>query len=153
MTKTLATLLALLLAAAGAARAADADVYTVETTESAYGDVAAALQDAIVNRGYVIDHHGHVGDMLARTAQDVGATRALYADAEFFAFCSAVLSRRVMEAEIGDVAYCPYVVFVYATAEAPGTVHVGSRLLPEGGARDEVNALLRAIVDEAAEGF
>ncbi|MEX0409240.1 DUF302 domain-containing protein [Aquibium sp. LZ166] len=152
MKRVLTGLVAALSLLCGAAFAAGDDVVTVETT-NAYDDVAAAIENAIVNRGYVIDYRGHVGEMLQRTATDVGATKDLYSDAEFFAFCSAVLSRKVMEAEIGDIAYCPYVVFVYEAAAAPGKVTVGFRKLPPGGPRDEVNDLLTGIVEEAAEGF
>lgn len=148
--------LALALAAsaflAAPAIASGDDVVTKQSTES-FADVAQAVSDAIINRGYTIDYHGFVGEMLKRTAADVGATKELYKDAEFFTFCSAVLSRRVMEAEIGDVAYCPYVVFVYETVASPGEVTVGYRSLPEGGARDEVNALLGEIIEEAAGGM
>jgi hypothetical protein len=91
--------------------------------------------------------------MLKRTASDVEAGKALYKDAEFFTFCSAVVSRKVMEADIGDIAYCPYVVFAYEAAETPGAVTVGFRMLPEGGERDAVNALLTDIIKDAAEGF
>jgi len=134
----------------GAALAAGDDVETRET-EAAFADVAQAVEDGIINRGYTIDYHGFIGDMLKRTAGDVGAEKKLYNDAEFFTFCSAVVSRSVMEADIGDIAYCPYVVFVYENAETPGKVTVGFRHLPEGGERDQVNALLTEIIDEAAE--
>lgn len=146
---------ALTLAAAatltgGAAHAAGDDVVT-RTSEAAFADVAQFVQDGIINRGYTIDYHGFIGDMLKRTAGDVGATKELYKDAEFFTFCSAVVSRSVMEADIGDIAYCPYVVFVYEDASMAGTVTVGFRQLPEGGARDQVNALLTEIIEEATE--
>lgn len=134
----------------GAAMAAGDDVETRETA-TAYADVAQAVQDAIVNRGFKIDYHGFIGEMLKRTAGDVGATKELYKDAEFFTFCSAVVSRHVMEADIGDIAYCPYVVFVYENAETPGTTTVGFRHLPAGEERDKVNALLTEIIEEAAE--
>lgn len=138
--------------AAGPALAAGDDVFSV-TTGNAFADTAQAVQDAIVNRGYKIDYHGFIGDMLKRTAGDVGASKALYKDAEFFTFCSAVVSRQVMEADIGDIAYCPYVVFVYETVDKPGEVVVGHRKLPEGAGRDQVNTLLNEITKEAAEGF
>ncbi|MEZ5811078.1 MAG: DUF302 domain-containing protein [Rhizobiaceae bacterium] len=140
------------LALAGQALAAGDDVMTVETGQP-FADAAAAVDNAIVNRGYKIDYHGFIGDMLKRTAEDVGASTEIYKDAEFFTFCSAVVSRRVMEADAGDIAYCPYIVFVYERADAPGKVTVGFRKLPEGGARDEVNALLAEIIQEAADGF
>lgn len=136
----------------GAALAAGEDVFTV-TTDNAFADTAQAVNDAIVNRGFKIDYHGFIGDMLKRTAGDVGATKTLYKDAEFFTFCSAVVSRQVMEADIGDIAYCPYVVFVYERADTPGEVVVGYRMLPEGVGRDQVNTLLKAIAEEAADGF
>lgn len=137
---------------AASAHAAGDDVRTVET-EAVFADVASGIENAIVNRGFKIDYHGFIGDMLKRTATDVEAGKALYKDAEFFTFCSAVVSRQVMEAEIGDIAYCPYVVFAYEAEANPGTVVVGHRLLPAGGERDQVNVLLDEIVTSAAEGF
>ena len=130
--------------------AAGDDVVTRQT-EAEFGDVTQAVQDGIVNRGYTIDYHGLIGDMLKRTAGDVGATKELYKDAEFFTFCSAVVSRKVMEGDIGDIAYCPYVVFIYEDASKEGTVTVGFRSLPAGGERDQVNDLLTEIIEEAAE--
>ena len=40
-------------------------------------------------------------------------------------FCSAVLSRKVMEADPANIAYCPYTLFVYDTPEPDGMVTVG----------------------------
>ena len=150
--KRFALSLALALAAAQPVLAAGDDVFTVETDQS-FADTAQAAQDAIVNKGFKIDYHGFIGEMLKRTAGDVGATKALYKDAEFFTFCSAVVSRKVMEGDIGDIAYCPYVVFVYEKAETPGKVTVGFRKLPEGGSRDQVNTLLEEIAKSATEGM
>lgn len=140
-----ATALPLMAMPVGAAHAAD-DVTTYET-QGDFEDVAAEVNDAIVNQGYVVDYHGFIGDMLKRTAEDVGSDKVLYENAEFFQFCSAVLSRKVMETDIGNIAYCPYVVFVYEAK--PGTVTVGFRRLPAGGGRDEVNTLLEGIAKSA----
>jgi uncharacterized protein (DUF302 family) len=137
---------------APAAHAAGDDVKTIES-DAAFADVSSGIENAIVNRGFKVDYHGFIGDMLKRTATDVDAGKALYKDAEFFTFCSAVVSRKVMEADIGDIAYCPYVVFAYETEEKPGAVTVGFRMLPEGGERDAVNALLSEIITDAAEGM
>lgn len=137
---------------APAAHAAGDDVKTIES-DAAFADVASGIENAIVNRGFKVDYHGFIGDMLKRTASDVDAGKALYKDAEFFTFCSAVVSRKVMEADIGDIAYCPYVVFAYETEEKPGTVTVGFRTLPDGGERDAVNALLTGIIEDAADGM
>ena len=150
--KRIATGAAFALLLAGNALAAGDDVFTVETDQG-FAETAQAVQDAIVNKGFKIDYHGFIGDMLKRTAGDVGATKQLYKDAEFFTFCSAVVSRKVMEGDIGDIAYCPYVVFVYERADEPGKVIVGHRKLPEGGERDQVNTILDEISTSAAEGF
>ncbi|UEM19144.1 hypothetical protein JL100_018845 [Skermanella mucosa] len=114
------------------------------------------LEDSIVNRGYVIDYKAKIGAMLQRTAGDVGSTRAIYADAETMQFCSALLSRKAMEADPGNIAYCPYVLFVYAPADAPGTSVVGFRRLGETGSESsraalkEINSVLDGIAREAA---
>lgn len=134
------------------ALAAGDDVFAV-TSKEAFADVAQAVNDGIVNRGFKVDYHGLIGDMLKRTAGDVGATKELYKNAEFMTFCSAVLSRKVMEADSGDIVYCPYALFIYEKAETPGEVTVGFRKLPAGGVRDEVNALLEGIAKEAAGGM
>ena len=139
---------ALALLALVPARAAD-EVSTYSTSEAPFAEVAQDLNDAIVNRGYAIDYHGFLGDMLKRTAEDVGASETLYTDAQFFTFCSAVLSRKAMEEDISNVAYCPYVLFVYEIAADPGTVRVGFRRLPVGPGRDQVNLLLDEIAREA----
>lgn len=143
----IAALLAV-LSAAGSAMAADG--VTTYETQTDFADVAADLEDAIINRGYVVDYHGFIGEMLKRTAADVGGADPLYKDAEFFQFCSAVVSRAAMEADIGNIAFCPYVLFVYEPEKTPGTVTVGFRRLPDGKGRDEVNALLDEIAREAA---
>lgn len=143
--------LAALLAGIAVAHAQDAA--KTYTSDQPYEDVAASLEDAIVNRGYVVDYHGQIGDMLARTAGDVGAEKPLYSNAEFLQFCSAVLSRKAMEADLSNIAFCPYVLFVYEAEEKPGEVVVGYRSLPAGPGRDEVNTLLDEIAQEAAEGF
>jgi hypothetical protein len=127
-----------------------ADDVTTYTTDGDFALVAGDLSDAIINRGYVVDYHGLVGEMLQRTAGDVGADKELYKGAELFLFCSAVVSRKAMEADIGNIAYCPYGLFVYEAASEAGTITVGYRRLPAGEGRDEVNALLDEIAREAA---
>lgn len=144
----------------GAAVAADmppSEVTTTYTVEGEFEDVRFALENAIVNRGLVIDYVSHIGDMLARTGSDVGAKKDIYANAQSMLFCSAVLSRAAMEADTANIAFCPYGVFVYETADKPGTIVVGYRNLTETGdeaskkAIADVNALLGEIVKEAAE--
>lgn len=114
------------------------------------------LKLAIEGNGLVIDHQSFVGNMLERTRQDVGSAKKLYADAQAFVFCSAVLSRKTMEADPANAALCPYSMMVYATAQDPGTVVVSYRRpwRPDGSsaskaALKEVEALLDGIAREA----
>lgn len=129
------------------------DLVTTRLIEAPFADVIADLEDAVVNRGYVIDYKGHIGEMLKRTAGDVGAAKPLYREAEFLQFCSAVVSRKAMEVDIGNIAFCPYVLFAYEEEAEPGKVVLGFRRLPDGAGRDEVNALLEEMVEDAAGGL
>lgn len=92
-----------------------------------YDDVRFDLQNAIISRGLTVDFNGQISKMLERTGVDVGSTRSIYKQAEYFTFCSAKLSRATMEADPVNVGFCPYVVFIYETAASPGTIHVGYR--------------------------
>ncbi len=129
----------------------------IVAVEGAFEDVAEYVADAIVNRGLVIDYRGYIGRMLQRTGKDAGSPKPLYRDAQFFQFCSAVWSRRTMEADPANIAYCPYVVFVYELAAKPGIVHVGYRRPAQAGSAESrtalaaVEKLLAAIVREATE--
>lgn len=116
--------------------------------EGSFEDAAFAVENAIVNRGLVIDYRSHVGDMLNRTGQDVGSDTKIYDKADVFLFCSAVLSRKVMEADPMNIAHCPYGIFV---TDRDGKVMIGYRNLPDGP-MSEVQQLLDEIVREAAEG-
>lgn len=125
--------------------------------EAEFEDIRFGLENAIVNRGLVIDYTSHIGEMLARTGADVGSGKSLYSNAQSMLFCSAVLSRKAMEADPANIAYCPYSVFAYESADASGKIIFGYRELPERGsdaskaALGEVNTLLMDIVSEAAD--
>jgi uncharacterized protein (DUF302 family) len=141
--RTLATL-GLVAALAGSAAAQEAVTYPFE---GSFDDAAFAVESAIVGRGLVIDFVSHVGDMLNRTGADVGSDVELFTAANVFVFCSAVVSRRVMEVDPMNLAHCPYGVFV---AERDGAVMVGYRTYP-AGEMQEVQALLDSIVQEAVQ--
>ena len=136
-------------ALAGLVTAAIADGVTSYAVEAEFDDIAFGVESAIQDRGFVIDNISQVGEMLNRTAADVGATTQVYTRANVYQFCSATLSRKMMEADIENIAHCPYGVFVYEAAAEPGTTHVGYRNLP-AGPMQEVQALLDEIAREAA---
>ena len=129
--------------------AAEGDLVRAHEMEAAYEDVQFDLRIAIESRGLVIDSVSHVGAMLNRTAADVGAETQVYDHAEVMQFCSAIVSRSVIEADPLNLAYCPYGVFIYQLAGGEGAVTIGYRRFPEGEMQ-EVEALLEEIVREVA---
>jgi uncharacterized protein (DUF302 family) len=133
---------------------------TINTYSKAasYEDVKFELNDAIIKRGLVVDHVGQIGTMLDRTGPDVGSTKPLYTRAEFFTFCSAKYSRAMMEADLGNIAFCPFVVFIYEAVNKPGETVVGYRKPPLASgdeaskkALSDIDTLLDGIVKDAVK--
>lgn len=139
------------------ALAADPHPVVTYSKQAKFNDVRDDLKAAIEGKGLVIDYQSHVNRMLERTGKDVGSAKKLYADAEAFVFCSATLSRKMMEADAANVSMCPYTMVVYATAQEPQKVYVTYRRpwRPDGSAASkaalrEVESLLDSIAREAA---
>ena len=148
--------LALAMAFCAAAQAADPNPVVTYAKKAKFEDVRDDLKTAIEARGLVIDYHSKINGMLERTGKDVEATQKIYVDAQAFLFCSATLSRRMMQADAANVAFCPYSIAVYATAREPEKVVVSYRRpwLPDGtpasrAALKEVESLLDGIAREA----
>lgn len=131
----------------GAAPALAQEAHSWEI-EDEFGNVTFALENAIIGAGLVVDHTSHTGDMLERTRADVGSDKVIFTHADIYSFCSATVSRAVMEINPANVQYCPYTVFAYETPERPGVITVGFRDYPEGE-MDQVEELLGGIVAEA----
>lgn len=113
--------------------------------DGTFDDALFAIETAIVEQGLVIDLHSHTGDMLNRTGEDLGGEK-IFDGADIFLFCSAVISRDVMEADFMNFQYCPYSIFVY---DRNGEVVIGHRTYPEGPMQ-KVQTLLSDIVESAA---
>ncbi len=147
----------LVVAAHRVAPAKAADAVKIYTKQARFEDVKADLRDAVINRGLVIDFSGDINRMLQRTGEAVGSTREIYKGAEFILFCSAKVSRAMMEADPANIAYCPYTMFVYEAAAKPGEIVVGYRRPAAAGsgaseaALSEVEKLLDGIAREAVK--
>ena len=146
MTLRAATLIAALSAFAAAPALAEEPM--TYAFDGSFDDAAFAVESAIVGRGLVIDFTSHVGEMLNRTGADVGSEAMLFDEADIYLFCSAVVSRQVMEADPMNIQHCPYGVFV---AQRGDEVTIGHRDYPEG-AMQAVEDLLVEIATEAAGG-
>ncbi|MCC1492991.1 DUF302 domain-containing protein [Cognatishimia sp. F0-27] len=134
-----------LVAAASPTLAADRITYE---TDQSFDDVIFGLESAILDAGLVIDSVSHVGAMLERTRSDLGSDVELFDQADVYSFCSAVVSRSVMEADPMNVIFCPYDIFVVSFPETPNRTTIGFRTFPEG-AMKEVEAMLDGIARAA----
>jgi uncharacterized protein (DUF302 family) len=140
-------LLLALFALIGPARAGDEVV--VATVSGSFDHVKENVGSAIEGKGLVISAVSNVSEMLDRTAADVGAKRKVYGQGEVFEFCSASVSRQIMEADPRNLAFCPFTIAVYTLAEQAGKVFVAYRRPPADKAFDPVRTLLQGIVAEA----
>lgn len=140
-------LLATLALTIAASSVSAADMITYDTDQS-FDDVTFGLENAILDAGLVIDHISHTGDMLERTKGDVGSDVTLFLHADVFSFCSAKLSRDVMEADPMNIVFCPYDIFVMVRPETPEVTTIGFRTFPDG-AMKTIEALLDSIAKAA----
>lgn len=124
-----------------------ADMITYDTEDS-FDDVVFGLESAIIDAGLVIDSVSHTGEMLERTRADIGSERVLFLNADVFSFCSAKISREMMEADPMNIVFCPYDIFVMVRPETPDTTTIGFRTYPEG-AMKKVESLLDGIARAA----
>lgn len=140
-------LLATLALTIAASSVSAADMITYDTDQS-FDDVTFGLENAILDAGLVIDHISHTGDMLERTKGDVGSDVTLFLHANVYSFCSAKLSRDVMEADPMNIVFCPYDIFVMVRPETPDVTTIGFRTFPDG-AMKTIEAFLDGIAKAA----
>ena len=100
--------------------------YKVLEVKQDFDTTMFELNNAIVNRGLVIDHTGFVSKMLDRTSGATGSGSP-YKDARYMSLCSAKLSHDAMRADPDNIAVCPYVVFIYELKSRAGVTRVGYR--------------------------
>lgn len=135
------------------ALAAEAYAVMFKTTGE-FQDVRDSLESAIEGKGLVINHTNKIAEMLERTGKDLGASRQVYVNGEQFEFCSATISRRMMEADPHAMVMCPYIVSVY-TVPDDSNVYIAYRRPPATGnaalqaALAEVEKLITEIIEEA----
>lgn len=120
----------------------------IHVVDESFDDVTFGIENAITDKGLVIDAVNHVGEMLERTKGDVGSDITVFLNAEVYNFCSARVSRKVMEIDPLNLQFCPYGIFVMQTPDHPDQTTVGYRVMPEGPMK-EVQALLEEIVSDA----
>ena len=113
-----------------------------------FADTRDSIVMAIENRGLVVNYTSHIADMLERTGADIGARRKVFEQAEIIEFCSASLSRKMMEADPHNVVLCPFAISVYTLPGEKAGTWVAYRR-PQGKAAPMVEGLLKEIAGEA----
>lgn len=141
-------LLALLALVLTSSLALATDWTVRQRTAQPFADVREALTLAIENRGLVINYTSHIADMLARTGADIGASKQVFGQAEIIEFCSAKLSRQMMEADPHNIVLCPFAIAIYTLPGDDKHTWISWRR-PQGSAATIVEPLLRVIADEA----
>ena len=138
----------LILALALAASPALAQEAITYETDQSFDDVTFGLENAILDEGLVVDHVSHTGEMLERTRADVGSDVVLFEQADIYSFCSAKVSREVMEADPMNIVFCPYDIFVMVRPDNPDVTVIGFTAYPDGPMK-KVEALLDGIARAA----
>ena len=115
-----------------------------------FSDVRDAITMSIENRGLVVNYVSHIADLLQRTGNGIGASKTIFEQAEIIEFCSASLSRRMMEADPHNIVLCPFAITIYSLPGEPGTVWIAYRR-PQGNAAKLVGELLDGIAAEASQ--
>jgi len=113
-------------------------------------DMEFAVESAILDMGLTIDFTSHSGEMLERTRVDVGSDVVLFSGATIYNFCSARVSRQVIEADINNITFCPYSIFLYSTPDNPDITVIGHQTYP-GESMQPANALLDKIIANATD--
>ncbi|MGJ5621580.1 DUF302 domain-containing protein [Sulfitobacter sp. MF3-043] len=124
-----------------------ADDLITYSTDQSFDDVVFGVENAIIDQGLIAENVSHVGEMLERTRDDVGSDVVLFQAAEVFSFCSAAVSRKVMEDDVLNIRFCPYNIFVMQLPDSD-MVTIGYRSFPDGAMQD-VQALLDTIARSA----
>lgn len=128
----------------------------VYRASDSFAEVHEFLELAITEKGMKINNVSHIGKMLERTRGAVGSDTTIYSAAKALEFCSAVVSREMMEADPHNIVFCPYIIYVYQLAGDDKTVYVAYRKPwvddeTRAAALVPVTGLLESIIGEVIE--
>ncbi len=134
----------------------DLEPVVIRTVTGEYEQVWEDLQTALNDRGLMVSSVSHIGKMLVRTGTSFEGAKKIFAQARGLVFCSAVLSRTMMETNPHFIAFCPYQIMVYSLPGQEGTVYLSyRRLLWNNGRNQEplkkIEQLLNDLVSEVIE--
>jgi uncharacterized protein (DUF302 family) len=132
------------------------DIKTI-TIKGDYADIKETLEMAITDRGMVISKVFFIADMLQRTGKVVGATNLVYVNGEILSFCSARLSRKMMQANPEYISICPFKISVYSLPNNPANIYLTYQAIVSSDPQTQknvfysINQLLATIVSEVVD--
>jgi uncharacterized protein (DUF302 family) len=114
-----------------------------------FDDVWDSLRFALNQRGMVISSVSHIQEMLDRTGKALGRTKKIYLKAKVMEFCSAVISRNMLERNPHFISFCPYQIMVYTLPDNDERVYLSYRRLiwNDNQDRDVLEAVERLLHD------
>lgn len=103
------------------------DHVMIDKVEGEFEETKEFLLLAISEHGIKISNTSYISKMLDRTAKEVGSNKKVFIHAEAIEFCSATLSRQMMEKNPHNITFCPYIIYIYELAQQPGIIFLGYR--------------------------
>ena len=126
-------------------------------TQGDFSDVKEFLLQAIAGRGIKTSSNSYISKMLQRTREDIGGGNDIFKNAEAIGFCSATLSRQMMERDPHHIVLCPYTIVIYELAQQPGIIYLSYRrpFYNKSGNHDNtlvaIDNLMAGIIAEVVE--
>lgn len=105
------------------------EAVVIYSVDADYDEAWKSLEMALNDRGLTVSSISHVGDMLERTGKELGRTKKIFGRANVMEFCSAVISRDMMERNPHFLAFCPYQIMVYTLPDDEKKVYLSYRRL------------------------
>lgn len=135
---------------AGALVATDID--TRDVLGSDFRATHEALVEAIEAEGLVVGAVMPFKEMLVRTDASRGEVAMPFAEAEIVQFCSSGLAWQLVGEQASQLALCPMSIAIHSGIDDPGRITLSWRSPGRSTpGRSKVDALLRRLVDRAAE--
>lgn len=146
--RALTAVLAFSLLASGSGVASDISPVPLLTGD--FATAREAVLEAIEADGLVVSAVLPFGQLLARTASDLGKPASPLRQAEIIQFCSARLAWALIEEDPAQLVFCPLSLALYERAEAPGQVFLAFHTpAVSGAARRQLVELLQKIAGQA----
>lgn len=128
-----------------AARQKEEKPVVIRSVIGNYDQIWDDLTTALNNRGLVISSVSHVEEMIKRTGRALNQNKKIFARAKVMEFCSAIISRKMMEKNPHYIAFCPYQIIVYSLPDNPNKVYLSYRRLYWGNTKDKDRAVLKTV--------